>query len=143
MAQIIERSQHELHSILSTEEAQAFLGGVELSFEYMNNFAQSFENRGQPVVATVAIGFAIASSIGVVASIIVLYTSNIVFQISIRTVQILFSSWYKAKRLLIFEPPGAFHSKRFNLEMNAGGVLFFQDDSRSCVSRESWPYLGV
>ena len=38
--------------------------------------------------------------------------------------------------------PRAFHSKRFNLEMNAGGVLFFQD-SRTCVSRESWPYLGV
>ena len=138
VAQIIERSQHELHSILSTEEAQAFLGGVELSFEYMNNFAQSFENRGQPVVATVAIGFAIASSIGVVASIIVLHTSNIVFQISIRTLQILFSSWYKAKRLLIFERPRGvpFQKIQFGNERGGRSVLF---DSRSCVSRESWP----
>ena len=101
VAQIIERSQHILHSILSTEEAQAFLGGVELCFEYMNNFAQSLETRGQPVIATVAIGFAIASAIGIFASCIVLHTSNIVFQISIRTLQAIFSSWYNTKRLLI------------------------------------------
>ena len=43
---------------------------------------------------------------------------------------------------ILLNAPRAFHSKRFNLEMNAGGVLFFQD-SRTCVSRESWPYLGT
>ena len=101
VAQIIERGQHILHSILSTEEAQAFLDGVELSFECINNFAQSLENHGQPVVATVAIGFAIASAIGVVASCIVFHTSNIVFKISMRLLEEIFSSWCKTKRLLI------------------------------------------
>ena len=63
VAQILERSQHILNSILSTEEAQAFLDGIELGVEYMNNFAQLLETRGQPVVALVAMGFAIASAI--------------------------------------------------------------------------------
>ena len=45
VAQILERSQHILHSILSTEEAQAFLDGVGLGVEYMNNFAQLLKTR--------------------------------------------------------------------------------------------------
>ena len=101
VAQILERSQHILHSILSTEEAQAFLDGVGLGVEYMNNFAQLLETRGQPVVALVAMGFAIASAIGVFTSCIVLHTSNTVFHLSIRTLQAIFSSWYKTKLLLI------------------------------------------
>ena len=101
VAQILERSQHILNSILSTEEAQAFLDGVGLGVEYMNNFAQLLETRGQPVVALVAMGFAIASAIGVFTSCIVLHTSNTVFHLSIRTLQVIFSSWYKTKLLLI------------------------------------------
>ena len=31
----------------------------------------------------------------------------------------------RASRFLLLNAPGAFHSKRFNLEMNAGGVLFY------------------
>ena len=101
VAQILERSQHILNSILSTEEAQAVLDGVELGVEYVNNFAQLLETRGQPVVALVATGFAIASAIGVVISCIVFHTSNAVFHLSIRTLQAIFSSWYKTKLLLI------------------------------------------
>ena len=98
---ILERSQHILNSILSTEEAQAVLDGVELGVEYVNNFSQLLETRGQPVVALVATGFAIASAIGVVISCIVFHTSNAVFHLSIRTLQAIFSSWYKTKLLLI------------------------------------------
>ena len=101
VAQILERSQHILNSILSTEEAQAVLDGVELGVEYVNNFSQLLETRGQPVVALVATGFAIASAIGVVTSRIVFHTSNAVFHLSIRTLQAIFSSWYKTKLLLI------------------------------------------
>ena len=101
VAQILERSQHILNSILSTEEAEAVLDGVELGVEYVNNFSQLLETRGQPVVALVATGFAIASAIGVVISCIVFHTSNAVFHLSIRTLQAIFSSWYKTKLLLI------------------------------------------
>ena len=60
-----------------------------------------------------------------------------------RTPSKLLEPWINIHTIFKFlNAPRAFHSKRFNLEMNAGGVLFFQD-SRSCVSRESWPYLGV
>ena len=40
--------------------------------------------------------------------------------------------------VLFLNAPRAFHSKRFNLEMNAGGVLFYlTPGAASCVSRES------
>ena len=50
VAQILERSQHILNSILSTEEAQAFLDGVGLGVEYMNNFAQLLETADNPLL---------------------------------------------------------------------------------------------
>ena len=42
--------------------------------------------------------------------------------------------------LLLRTPPGAFHSKRLNLQFgNERGGRSVLLDSRTCVSRESWP----
>lgn len=81
-------------SFLAHEEVHHFLGTFSRSVESTLRFMESLETRGQPVIALVAMGFAFASSIGLLASFVVFYAS-------ILTLEATFRTWTKTKTLLI------------------------------------------
>ena len=77
-------------TFFSREEVHHFLGMFSRSVESTLRFMESLETRGQPVIVLVAIGFAFASSIGLLAS-------YVVFHASILTLEATFRTWTKTK----------------------------------------------
>ena len=77
-------------TFFSREEVHHFLGMFSRSVESTLRFIESLETRGQPVIVLVAIGFAFASSIGLLAS-------YVVFHASILTLEATFRTWTKTK----------------------------------------------